>query len=202
MKKKQTQSSLSLKKKSNSISPFKISSPKMRRSSNTSQDKIFVTQYYEPVSTNKKIKEIEIKSQNLYGNGDGTIAELIILPKSSFQSGSGGGVGKKKCNLLSNQCYIDCINYIPKHIDEYKNNPEKLMDDIFTMMEPRLNKDIYLQNINVANLYNNMIDYAAQKWTDEDLKSIKSIIKTSKTDIHYKPVKLFLKEVKFYKYYK
>lgn len=202
MKKKPTVSSLPLKKKSNSISPFKITSPKMRRSSNTSQDKLFATQYYEPTTTttNKKIQEIEIKSQNLYGNGNSIVLDL---PKStpSFQQQK-QSVPKKKCNLLSNQCYIDCINYIPKHIDEYKNNPEKLMDDIFTMMEPRLNKDIYLQNINAANLYNNMIEYTAQKWTDEDLKSIKSIIKTSKNDTHYKPVKLFLKEVKFYKYYK
>lgn len=200
MKKKPTVSSLPLKKKSNSISPFKITSPKMKRSSNTSQDRIFATQYYEPVST-KKIQEIEIKSQNLYG-GDLDLPKssslFIVTPHPSQQK----SVPKKKCNLLSNQCYIDCINYIPKHFDEYKNNPEKLMDDIFTMMEPRLNKDIYLQNINVANLYNNMIEYTAQKWTDEDLKSIKSIIKTSKNDIHYKPVKLFLKEVKFYKYYK
>lgn len=193
MKKKANVSSLPLKRKSNSISPFKITSPKMRRSSNTNEDKIFVTQYYEP---SKKIKEIEIKSQNLYG-GDLPKSSLMIQPQTQKQS-----VPKKKCNLLSNQCYIDCINYIPKHIDEYKNNPEKLMDDIFTMMEPRLNKDIYLQNINVANLYNNMIEYTATKWTDEDLKTIKSIVKTSKNDIHYKPVKLFLKEVKFYKYYK
>jgi hypothetical protein len=107
-----------------------------------------------------------------------------------------------KCNILANQCYIDCINYITTNISEYEKNPNDLVDDLFVMIEPRMNKDVYIQNINTANLYNNMVEYTAKKWTDEDIKTIKTLVKSVKDDnIHYKPVKMFLKEVKFYKYY-
>lgn len=107
-----------------------------------------------------------------------------------------------KCNILANQCYIDCINYITTNISEYEKNPNMLVDDLFVMIEPRMNKDVYIQNINTANLYNNMVEYTAKKWTDGDIKTIKSLVKSVKDDNpHYKPVKMFLKEVKFYKYY-
>lgn len=242
-------------------SPLKIKSPKMRKSLNSSSERMFIrgssinvqkksprkltvkspkvksqkvksptTVKKSPINNKKKVSfgnslnKLEEKVKSLYGPND-----IFNLPQSEgfipsqpishFQEKPKIQTVKSivptktksqpvtkscnsKCNILANQCYIDCINYITTNISEYEKNPNDLVDDLFVMIEPRMNKDVYIQNINTANLYNNMVEYTAKKWTDEDIKTIKTLVKSVKDDnIHYKPVKMFLKEVKFYKYY-
>lgn len=176
------------------------------------------------VSFGNSLNKLEEKVKSLYGPNDifnlpqsegfipsqpmSKIQAVKSIPKSNIQvvksipkSNTQPKVCNNKCNILANQCYIDCINYITTNISEYEKNPNNLVDDLFVMIEPRMNKDVYIQNINTANLYNNMVEYTSKKWTDEDIKTIKTLVKSVKDNIHYKPVKMFLKEVKFYKYY-
>lgn len=158
-------------------------------------------------SFGNSLTKLEDRVKTLYGP-----REIFDLPSSTdfipsqpiskIQPKPKAKVCNSKCNILTNQCYIDCVNYITTNISEYTKNPNELVDDLFVMIEPRMNKDVYIQNINTANLYNNMVEYTSQKWTDDDIKTIKTLIKSVKDNIHYKPVKMFLKEVKFYKYYK
>jgi hypothetical protein len=163
-------------------------------------------------AVSSSLNKLEEKVKTLYGPNDifdlpssegfipsQPISKFQIKPKPKIESNK--KVCNSKCNILTNQCYIDCINYITTNVSEYEKNPNELVDDLFVMIEPRMNKDVYIQNINTANLYNNMVEYTAQKWTEDDIKTIKTLVKSVKDNIHYKPVKLFLKEVKFYKYY-
>jgi len=222
-----------------SISPFVVRSPKMRKSSNPSDERIYVRgsttslkrkspkkrspprpKSTAAASTKKKVasggsgaasslNKLEDKVKSLYGPNtiiDDTPHEDIIVPIVKSISKPKSIVPKSvacnsKCNILSNQCYIDCINYITTNISEYQRDPNNLVNDLFIMIEPRVNKDIYVKNVNTANLYNNMVDYTAQTWNDQDMKTIKSMVKAAKGNPHYKPVKMFIKEVKFYKYY-
>jgi hypothetical protein len=208
-----------------SISPFVIRSPKMRKSSNKSDEKVYVRgstisfkrkspKKMSPKSTasSKKktavgaasLNKLEDKVKTLYGPNNIFDApkenDDIVKPLSKPKSVAPKPCNSK-CNILSNKCYIDCINYITTNISEYKKNPSGLVDDLFIMIEPRMNKDIYVKNVNTANLYNNMVDYTAQTWNDEDIKTVKSLVRVAKGNSHYKPVKMFIKEVKFYKYY-
>lgn len=235
-------------RKSSSVSPFKIKSPKMKKSSNKSEDRMFKSdssfqkkrseatsikkksprrspkgkksqgkKVKSPIKKTKsiphvssKISLIESKAKNLYGAIE--IPDVIItsnpliLSQPHALTEAKAHTSKKiksqgnKCNILRNQCYIDCVNHIVNNLSNYEDDPDQLVDDIYTMIEPRMNKDIYLENVNVANLYNNMVDYTAQQWSDDDIKTIKTIVKTVKENSHYKPVKMFIKEVKFYKY--
>ena len=199
-------------------SPTTIKSKQAKVKSPTTTSKVVANK--KKVSFGNSLNKLEEKIKSLYGpndifnlpQSDGFIPSQPIshfksIPKShpvksqvvksqpikSYNS---------KCNILTNQCYIDSINYITTNISEYEKNPNNLVDDLFVMIEPRMNKDVYIQNINTANLYNNMVEYTAKKWTDEDIKTIKTLVKSVKDDnVHYKPVKMFLKEVKFYKYY-
>lgn len=236
-------------------SPLKIKSPKMRKSLNSSSERMFIRgstinvqkksprkltvkkspttlkKTKSPTAVSKKkvsfgnsLNKLEEKVKSLYGPNDifnlpqsegfipsqpmSKIQAVKSIPKSNIQvvksipkSNTQPKVCNNKCNILANQCYIDCINYITTNISEYEKNPNNLVDDLFVMIEPRMNKDVYIQNINTANLYNNMVEYTSKKWTDEDIKTIKTLVKSVKDNIHYKPVKMFLKEVKFYKYY-
>lgn len=161
-------------------------------------------------SNASSLNKLEEKVKTLYGPNDifdlpSSEGFIPSQPISKIQMKSKPKSTQKvcnsKCNILTNQCYIDCINYITTNVSEYEKNPNELVNDLFVMIEPRMNKDVYIQNINTANLYNNMVEYTAQKWTDDDIKTVKRLVKSVKDNIHYKPVKLFLKEVKFYKYY-
>lgn len=222
-------------------SPFKIKSPKMKKSLNSSSERIFIRESVpsikkkspkknvsikspknqrislgrrvanSPSSSKKKVvfigssrgnlDKLEEKAKSLYGSNN-----IFDLPESETFIPSQPMPSKKdkkcndKCNILTNQCYIDCIDYITTNLAKYIQNPDNLVDDIFIMIEPRMNKDVYIQNVNTANLYNNMVDYTSQKWSYDDIKTFKSILKQAKTNNHYKPVNLFLKEVKFYKW--
>ena len=211
-----------------SISPFTIRSPKMRKSSNKSDEKVYVrgsTLSFKrksppkmspapksTASSKKKtavgaasLNKLEDKAKSLYGPNNIFISsapeENVVVKSLSKPKSVAPKPCNSKCNILSNKCYIDCINYITTNISEYKKNPNGLVDDLFVMIEPRMNKDIYVKNINTANLYNNMVDYTAQTWNDEDIKTVKSLVRVAKGNSHYKPVKMFIKEVKFYKYY-
>lgn len=187
---------------------IKRKSPKLKSKSPSSKKKS-----PKKVSFAHSLNKLEEKIKTLYGpnnifdlpTSENFIPSQPMIKKqivSSPKSNNNTKVCNSKCNILTNQCYIDCINYITTNISEYTKNPNSLVDDLYVMIEPRMNKDVYIKNINTANLYNNMVDYTAQKWNDDDIKTIKGIVKLAKENIHYKPVKMFLKEVKFYKYYK
>lgn len=103
---------------------------------------------------------------------------------------------KKKSELTELQAssFIDCIHFIKSNINTY-NDGDKLICDIYFIIEPRLNANIEHPLINTEKLYENVINYAKTCWSIENINFMKQLIDEHKTHKFYIFVKNFLNEL-------
>jgi hypothetical protein len=116
---------------------------------------------------------------------------------------------RPECSILSNKCFTDCIKYISSNLESYQTEPNELVNDIYTMIEPRLQKPetSIPQPFTTCVMYEQLVVFAASYWPSQTLVQIKSIVnqsdykkKKTKSPAQYKLVKIFLKDVKLRQY--
>ncbi len=103
---------------------------------------------------------------------------------------------KSELDDLQMSSFIDCIHFIKTNLDTYEGKGgDKLICDIYFILEPRLNVNVEHPLINTQKLYENVVDYAKTYWSLENIKLMKQLINDYKTHKHYTPVKNFLNEL-------
>jgi hypothetical protein len=115
---------------------------------------------------------------------------------------------RPECSILSNKCFTDCIKYISSNLESYHTEPNELVDDIYTIIEPRLQKPetSIPQPFTTCVMYEQLVVFAASYWPSQTLAEIKSIVnqsdykKRKTSPVQYKLVKIFLKDVKLRQY--
>ncbi len=115
---------------------------------------------------------------------------------------------RPECSILSNKCFTDCIKYISSNLESYEADPNALVDDIYTIIEPRLQKPgaSVPEPFTTCVMYEQLVVFAASYWPSQTLAQIKSIVnqsdyKKKKTSpVQYKLAKIFLKDVKLRQY--
>jgi hypothetical protein len=101
---------------------------------------------------------------------------------------------KSELSDLQMSSFIDCIHFIKTNIDTYDDG-DKLICDIYFIIEPRININIEHPLINTEKLYENVIDYAKTYWSSDNIKLMKQLISNHKTHKYYTFVKNFLNEL-------
>jgi hypothetical protein len=102
---------------------------------------------------------------------------------------------KSELDDLQMSSFIDCIHFIKANVNTYDNRGDKLICDIYFIIEPRLNVNVEHPLINTPKLYENVVDYAKTYWSPENIKLMKQLIDDYKTHKHYTPVKNFLNQL-------
>ncbi len=133
--------------------------------------------------------------------------------KSNVKIASASRTASKKqcrpeCSILSNKCFTDCIKYISSNLESYQTEPNELVNDIYTIIEPRLQKPetSIPQPFTTCVMYEQLVVFAASYWPSQTLVQIKSIVnqsdykKRKTSPAQYKLVKIFLKDVKLRQY--
>jgi hypothetical protein len=103
---------------------------------------------------------------------------------------------KSILNDLQMGSFIDCIHFIKTNLDTYDNGSgDKLICDIYFIIEPRINVPDDDPLINTSKLYENVVNYAKTYWSKENIQLMKQLINDYKTHKYYTIVKKFLNEL-------
>lgn len=95
------------------------------------------------------------------------------------------------------ESFIDCVQRIKGNLND---DPEKLINCLYTMINDRKNVDKYdHQLVNKNNLYKSVVVYCSAHLSNDDIHTIKKNIKSFKHTGKHDTVKNFLKDVKFEK---
>lgn len=106
---------------------------------------------------------------------------------------------RRSCDvaLSGAKCYIDAVDAVRAKYPSM--TPDQLVDEIYSIIKPRMVKDgVSIANVDTSNMYCSVAKYAARVWKLRDIAAIKSKVMQAKANLHYKPVKLFVKNVKFH----
>jgi hypothetical protein len=144
---------------------------------------------------------------NLYDNTNKSKSKLKVAQTSRSTTASKKHC-RPECSILSNKCFTDCIKYISSNLESYEAEPNVLVEDIYTIIEPRLQKPeaSIPQPFTTCVMYEQLVVFAASYWPSQILAQVKSIVnqsdyKKKKTSpVQYKLVKIFLKDVKLRQY--
>ncbi len=88
---------------------------------------------------------------------------------------------RPECSILSNKCFTDCIKYISSNLESYEADPNALVDDIYTIIEPRLQKPgaSVPEPFTTCVMYEQLVVFAASYWPSQTLAQIKSRLSTN-----------------------